>query len=1693
MKLLYISLSILLCISHSTFAGLCKYKAGEKFTEKRFSQAFQDHIGIKWADRSTDELKKAIPFSGCALNKDVCFNGCQACTPRGGFSEYTSKDGLYEMLSAPVTVSTKAGSAVGWERVWNVKETIWKYKNCPYNPSDDGPGPGCFPGSPIYLERGDFFQEESDLSILLKNSSFSVHRKYSSKHFISGPLGNRWRLNHNIYLVNTAPLNKVDPTLYVMLGDKKIVFEYDDTTTLYRALSDQDFSLLKNVSDPINHYVLSNTSGTQWTFNQSKQVVAMITPQVNYSYEYDNFSRLVKILDANQGSFFEFLYNEANKISSITDSFGRNIQYTYDNENNLTTVVDPEGYSQQYEYYPNTNGLIKKVYNKNGFVEFEAEYDENQEVVSFKEYSIHTDVVKDESGISEIEESGKVQKANVKDSLLLSREQNGIMYEIREYNDERQLERLYDNNQQEILYQYDDNANKISEMVLPKYEEVIANIDILKPQYKDIEQTKSWAKSVVKTVYTSSYEIQIQDPQSCSCVVESEDSTNCLTPESNHPAFQEQAAFCLIEVQTPLLEITQQAPQDCSCITSSTDSFDCLNLEPEDPIFNLEQTFCATEVTEITTELDIVSFIIKERIESNLSSEITSGSCENKGRVNDLTQTQKHNLFYGSDGKLRTQTAPYFILKDDVDKCPIANKKDLPGLLTTYDYVKIGVGYYVSKKNLPDGNFWEYSYDSQANLVAETSPAGIQYFYEYNPLNLLSKKLDGTGTVLEEYTYDPIVLKVKTLKNALGNIKVYNYDQRGNKISESDYQGNVTQYEYNLRDELIKKIYPADHQNQVRIEIYEYDGEGNKITTIDGNGNVTRFEYNEYNQQVKMIYPDLSETTSIYDGEQLIEKIEPGARSTHYEYNQLDQLVKATDSIGNTIILSKDISGNILSQTDRRGNTSYSEYDSSYRLVKSTDSEGNITTRTFDEIGNIVEIILPDGETLKNEYKNGELLEREIKHSQNKSLITSYVYNSLGLKIKSIDPKGNITQFVYDDNQRLIKTIDPTNNEVATQLDANANPVSFTNEKGKIWQNQHNALNEEQSQVTPLGNITQFEYDLNGNLTKKVWPEGNYQVTQYNSKNLKENVFYYDKSDLLQDQIQFDYDEAYNLTSVTSQNQTIIRSYNKLNLLTLIEIPSLNRQIKYTYDENLNRATKMIYNTQSQLFRLTSYEYNKNNKLSKIHDDGNTTSFHYSKGNKLYRIDYPNGMIRSQNFDVFGRLESMIYEMNEEVVQKFIYERDDNGNKTKETTLNGETNYIYNSKNQLVRADYPNGEYEEFSYDSAGNRTVWNKNGEIKSFSFNDSNQVISSSDSLYNYDDNGSLISKDDIQTSTSTLYTYNTRNKLESVNFNDGTSNIYEYYPESDLRYSSSNKSGTTSFFTYDDNNESEVFSSDKIAITTFENVPDIYDFRLYKESASSDNLDYYISDNLNSVRGTLQESSSFLEQEYNYYAYGDLRNGDPLKNLDFSFTGRVFDQDTNLYNYRGRYMDSCSGSFTQVDPMQDGNNWYSYVEGNPINYTDPTGYISISQVRNSPNSLGGSKNREPVGFTDPHVANIRISLKPCEKLVRIDPSTNNVTILWETYKQNKNIATFQVRLSETRSRSNTRFTGGGNGEATLHGMRSHKTIQYGRSSFGKIRIIYNNGYREVTTSKRINVTSRNTNNFQSDKIHRKNKRGR
>ena len=111
------------------------------------------------------------------------------------------------------------------------------------------------------------------------------------------------------------------------------------------------------------------------------------------------------------------------------------------------------------------------------------------------------------------------------------------------------------------------------------------------------------------------------------------------------------------------------------------------------------------------------------------------------------------------------------------------------------------------------------------------------------------------------------------------------------------------------------------------------------------------------------------------------------------------------------------------------------------------------------------------------------------------------------------------------------------------------------------------------------------------------------------------------------------------------------------------------------------------------------------------------------------------------------------------------------------------------------------------------------------------------------------------------------------------------------------------------------------------------------------------YYQQDVLGSVT-SLSNSTGALANTYTYDAFGKLTASTGALANPVRYTGREFDQETGIYEYRARYFDQQIGRFISEDPIgfSGGSlNLYGYVFESPTNLVDPFGLQGYSQYFN------------------------------------------------------------------------------------------------------------------------------------------------
>jgi RHS repeat-associated protein len=79
-----------------------------------------------------------------------------------------------------------------------------------------------------------------------------------------------------------------------------------------------------------------------------------------------------------------------------------------------------------------------------------------------------------------------------------------------------------------------------------------------------------------------------------------------------------------------------------------------------------------------------------------------------------------------------------------------------------------------------------------------------------------------------------------------------------------------------------------------------------------------------------------------------------------------------------------------------------------------------------------------------------------------------------------------------------------------------------------------------------------------------------------------------------------------------------------------------------------------------------------------------------------------------------------------------------------------------------------------------------------------------------------------------------------------------------------------------------------------------------------------------------------------------FGTPVSGDLSGGMNLGYMSKPFSVSTGFYNYGFRDYRSVAARFTTVDPIRDGNNWFLYVNNDPVNYIDLWGCVRVMQVK-------------------------------------------------------------------------------------------------------------------------------------------------
>lgn len=233
---------------------------------------------------------------------------------------------------------------------------------------------------------------------------------------------------------------------------------------------------------------------------------------------------------------------------------------------------------------------------------------------------------------------------------------------------------------------------------------------------------------------------------------------------------------------------------------------------------------------------------------------------------------------------------------------------------------------------------------------------------------------------------------------------------------------------------------------------------------------------------------------------------------------------------------------------------------------------------------------------------------------------SSYSYNALGLPLTMVDPSGRRTVFTYAANNIDLLTVQQQINSSGALVtlasytyNSQHKPLTETDASGRTTVYAYNPAGQVISKTNALNQVSQYEYDNLGRLSKII-----------NANNRAAITITYDGFDRV-------------ATTTDSEGYVQSYGYDALDRITAITYPDATTT-EYTY-LNLD-----LVRSKDRLGRVTAYGYDANRRLVSITSAiGQVTQFSYYNNGALRTITDPNGNVTTWFVDIQGRPTSKRY------------------------------------------------------------------------------------------------------------------------------------------------------------------------------------------------------------------------------------------------------------------------------------------------------------------------------------------------------------------------------------------------------------------------------------------------------------------
>ena len=567
-------------------------------------------------------------------------------------------------------------------------------------------------------------------------------------------------------------------------------------------------------------------------------------------------------------------------------------------------------------------------------------------------------------------------------------------------------------------------------------------------------------------------------------------------------------------------------------------------------------------------------------------------------------------------------------------------------LVTSFAYNLNGTAKTVTE---PDGKRTEYTYISKPDgTTTDWMASKKEYDKNNNLLNRIEYTYDDKGNLLTE----KMAIREPDAFNNVRSIQ-YDYNDRGLRTKKTDWNGKTIVYAYDRYGRL--ETMTESGSGITMATSYTYDTRNNPATESIARGSkalTTQYVYDGFGRLLSTTKPDGQKEVNNYNkGGRIVSQVNVGAPASDggttqakvqtYTYNNVDDLLTATDALGNTIqteitveddaiktvtktsdncdvvrekVEKKAIDGSYsLELTGTQGQKSYMDYQGNTTKVVQLYKEGETLQETrpmlaeFDDSGNV---------TRSYDAANTVEVRNDYDASGNAIRVWTYVKTENGTKLYTVK------QYRYDSLQRPLSvrekaTLMPYNNAdvgvadtdlVTTYTydvsDGSGNTVNTTTAAdGSISKTYYNAMEqivkEEQLGKDTNGKklIKTYAYDQYGRMTEIKSGAGSLSTRESYSYDALDRIATQSSG---QTTTTFTYDyfgRRASMTDVTG-NLSILTSWKYDKADNAVQLLQDGKVVNYRYN-SLGEMTAMQYGAMGNV-RTTGYEYDSTGRVTAV-------------------------------------------------------------------------------------------------------------------------------------------------------------------------------------------------------------------------------------------------------------------------------------------------------------------------------------------------------------------------------------------------------------------------------------------------------------------------------------------------------------